>query len=84
LKINSENNNKIFNVWTLFLKIKNGDLESSKHFKFLHLTRFSYKKFNERDKLKFGDDLMYFWVKLKIFLLYIYIYREREREREVC
>jgi hypothetical protein len=27
----------------------------------LHPTRFSYKKFNEHDKLKFGDDLIYFF-----------------------
>jgi hypothetical protein len=41
-------------------KNKNGDLNSSKHSKFLHSIRFSYKKFNEDDKLKFGDDLIYF------------------------
>jgi hypothetical protein len=50
---------KIFN-WTLFLKIKNGDLEISKHSKFFHPIRFSYKEFNKHDKLKFGDDFMYF------------------------
>jgi hypothetical protein len=42
----------------LILKIKNYDLQSSKYSKFLHPTRFSYKKFNEHDKLKFGEDLM--------------------------
>jgi hypothetical protein len=41
-------------------KIKNYDIKSSKHFKFLHPTRFSYKEFNEHDKLKFGDELIYF------------------------
>jgi hypothetical protein len=46
----SKNNNNIFNLSTSFLKIKNGDLKSSK---FLHPTRFSYKEFNEYDKLKF-------------------------------
>jgi hypothetical protein len=59
-KMSSKNNNNIFNLSTLFLKIKNGDLKNSKHSKFLHPTRFSYKGFNEHDKLKFGDDLIYF------------------------
>jgi UDP-glucose 6-dehydrogenase len=60
LKISSQNNNKIFNVWTLFSKIKTDDLKNSKHFNFLHSTRFSYKEINEHDKLKFKDDLIYF------------------------
>jgi hypothetical protein len=46
--------------YTVKTKIKNHDLKSSKRFKFLHPMRFSYKKFNENDKLKFGDDLIYF------------------------
>jgi sulfur relay (sulfurtransferase) DsrC/TusE family protein len=33
---------------------------SSKHFKILHHIRFSYKEFNEHDKLKFENDLVYF------------------------
>jgi hypothetical protein len=45
---------------TSFLKIKNGDLKNSKHSKFLHSIIFSYKEFNEHDKLKFEDDLIYF------------------------
>jgi hypothetical protein len=55
--MSSKNNNNIFNLSILFLKIKNGDLKSSK---FLHPTRFSYKIFNKHDKLKFRDDLIYF------------------------
>jgi hypothetical protein len=43
-----------------FKKINNSDLKISKHSKFLHPIRFSYKEFNENDKLKFGDDLIYF------------------------
>jgi hypothetical protein len=53
----------------------------------LHPIRFSYKKFNEYDKLKFENDLIYIFCvkftenlhefKLTISLL-IYIYRERE------
>jgi hypothetical protein len=42
-----------------FSKIENKDLENSKQLKFLYPTRFSYEKFNEHNKLKFGDDLMY-------------------------
>jgi hypothetical protein len=57
--MNSKNNNNIFNHSTSFLKIKNSDLKNSKCSKFLHTTRFSYTKFNEHDKLKFGDDLIY-------------------------
>jgi hypothetical protein len=60
LKITSRNNNKISNVWTSFLKIKNDALKNSKYSKFLYLTRFLYKKINEYDKLKFEDDLIYF------------------------
>jgi hypothetical protein len=60
LKINSKNNIKIFNVCTLFSKIENDELETSKISKFLHLKRFLYEKFNEHDKSKFKDDLIYF------------------------
>jgi hypothetical protein len=35
-------------------------LKISKRFKFLHPIRFSYKEFNEHDKLKFRDNLIYF------------------------
>jgi hypothetical protein len=42
----------------LIFKIKNGDLKSSKHSKFLHPIS-SYKEFNEYDKLEFRDDLIY-------------------------
>jgi hypothetical protein len=58
--MSSKINNNIFNLSTSFLKIKNHDLKNSKRFKFLHPIRFSYKEFNEHDKLKFGDDLIYF------------------------
>jgi hypothetical protein len=74
------------NILLLFLELifKNHNFESSKHSKFLHPTRFSYKKFNEHDKLKFRDDLIYFLVKLTeglcelkltVSLLSLYIYR---------
>jgi hypothetical protein len=60
LKMSSKNNNNnIFNLSTSFLKNKNGDLKISKRSKFLHPMRFSYKEFNEHDKLKFKDDLIY-------------------------
>jgi hypothetical protein len=36
------------------------DLKSSKRSKFLHPMKFSYKEFNENDKLKFEDNLIYF------------------------
>jgi hypothetical protein len=39
--------------------MKNYDLKNSKYFKFLHPTRFSYKEYNEHDKLKIEDDLIY-------------------------
>jgi hypothetical protein len=39
---------------------KKSELKNSKHSKFLHPIRFSYKEFNEYDKLKFEDDLIYF------------------------
>jgi hypothetical protein len=39
----------------------------------LHPTEFSYKEFNENDKLKFGYDLMYFLSKVQVSLLYIYM-----------
>jgi hypothetical protein len=51
MRYNNNNNNNIFNLSTSFLKIKNGDLKISKRSKFLHPTRFSYKEFNEHDKL---------------------------------
>jgi hypothetical protein len=69
LKINSKNNNNIFNICTLFSKIKNNDIENSKYSnfffdrkypKFLHPIRFLYEEFNEHDKLKFEDNLIYF------------------------
>jgi hypothetical protein len=41
--------------------MKNGELKNSKNSKILHLTRFSYKEFNEHDKLKFEDYLIYFF-----------------------
>jgi hypothetical protein len=56
LKINSKNNNEIFNVCILFLKIKISDLENSKY----HI-RFQHEEFNESDKLKFKDNLIYFF-----------------------
>jgi hypothetical protein len=60
LKIFSKNNNnKIFNVCTLFSKIKKSDLENSKHLKFWYHTRFQYEKFNESEKSKIGDHLIY-------------------------
>jgi hypothetical protein len=43
-----------------FKKIKNDDLKNSKHSKYLYPIRFSYKKINEDDKLKFEHYLMYF------------------------
>jgi hypothetical protein len=58
--MSSKNNNNIFNLSILFLKIKNDDFKRLKHSKFLHLTRFSYKEYNEYDKLKSGNDLIYF------------------------
>jgi hypothetical protein len=58
--MSSKNNNNIFNLSISFLKIKNGDLKSSKRSKVLHPKKFLYKEFNEYDKLKFGDDLIYF------------------------
>jgi hypothetical protein len=60
LKINSKNNNKIFNVCILFSKIKKNDLENSKHLKFLNPTKFQYEKFNKSDKSKFKHYLIYF------------------------
>jgi hypothetical protein len=60
LKINSKNNNKIFNVCILFSKIKKNDLENSKHLKFLYPVRFQYEEFNEIDKSKFKNYLLYF------------------------
>jgi hypothetical protein len=57
LKINSKKIIIIYSILEHHLKkIKNGDLKSAKHSKFLHHTRFSYKEFNEHDKLKFGND----------------------------
>jgi hypothetical protein len=55
-----KNNNNIFNICILFLKIKKSDLENSKHSKFLYPIRFQYEKFNENDKSKFGNHLIYF------------------------
>jgi hypothetical protein len=46
----------------------------------LHANRFSFKEFNEDDKLKFEMIWCTFWVKLTVSL--IYIYRERERESD--
>jgi hypothetical protein len=60
LKIGSKNNNKIFNVCTLFLKIEKSDLENSKYPQILYPTRFQYEKFNESEKSKFEYDLIYF------------------------
>jgi hypothetical protein len=42
-----------------FQKLKS-DLENSKHPNFLHPIRFQYEKFNESDKSKLGDNLIYF------------------------
>jgi hypothetical protein len=53
LKINSKNNNKIFHFCILFSKIKKNDLKNSKHL-----------KFNMINKSKFGDHLIYFWVRI--------------------
>jgi hypothetical protein len=44
-----------------FSKIKNDKLENSKYFKFLYPIKFSYEKFNEYDRLKFKNDLIYFF-----------------------
>jgi hypothetical protein len=67
-----------------FKKIKNDELENLKHLKVLHPTRFSYEEFNEHDKTKFGDNLIYFSTEdlreLKSTLDLLYIYRGRERE----
>jgi hypothetical protein len=60
LKIGSKNNNKIFNVCTLFSKFEKSDLKNSKHHKILYPRRFQYENFNESEKLKFGDDFIYF------------------------
>jgi hypothetical protein len=60
MKINSKNNNKIFNICILFSKIKKSDLENSKHPQFLYPIRFQYEKFNESDKSKFENHLIYF------------------------
>jgi hypothetical protein len=60
LKINSKNNNKIFNICILFSKIEKSDLEKSKHPKFLYSIRFIYEEFNESDKSKFKNYLLYF------------------------
>jgi hypothetical protein len=55
----------IINVWTSFLKIKKWWLKILKTLEIFASHRFSYKKFNEYDKLKFENDLIYiFWVKL--------------------
>jgi hypothetical protein len=42
-----------------FFKIKNSELEKLKHPKFLYSIRFSYDKFNEHDKIKFKNNLLY-------------------------
>jgi hypothetical protein len=60
LKIDSKNNNKIFNVCTLFSKIEMSELENSKYPKVLYPIIFQYENFNESEKSKFGDDLIYF------------------------
>jgi hypothetical protein len=57
LKINSKNNNKIFNICILFSKIEKSDLKNLKHSKILYPIIFQYENFNESEKLKFGDDL---------------------------
>jgi hypothetical protein len=83
LKINSKNNNKIFNVWTSFLKIKNGGLKTLKHSKFLHPARFSNKK-NLMRMINYNLEMIWctFWLnlteglcefKLTVSLIYIYI-----------
>jgi hypothetical protein len=43
-----------------FSKIKNSDLENSKHIKFCISQSFNIIFFNEDDKSKFEDQLMYF------------------------
>jgi hypothetical protein len=43
----------------IFLKIKNNNLNFLKHSKFLYLIRFSYEEFNEYNKLKFKNNLVY-------------------------
>jgi hypothetical protein len=53
-------NVKAFQICTFFLKIKKSDLKNSKHFKFLYPIRFQYKEFNEIEKLKFENHLIYF------------------------
>jgi hypothetical protein len=41
-----------------FQKLKR-DIENLKHLKFLNPIRFQYEEFNESDKSKFGDYLIY-------------------------
>jgi hypothetical protein len=59
-----QNNVQTLNFLLLFLelisKIKKSDLENSKHPKFLYPKRFQYEEFNESEKLKFEDHLIYF------------------------
>jgi hypothetical protein len=45
---------------TLFSKIKNNDLKTSKYLKLFYLIRFQYEELNESDKSKFRDNLIYF------------------------
>jgi hypothetical protein len=64
--LNFKNDVQTLNILLLFLELifkknKNYDLKSSKHSKYLYPTRFSYKKFNDHNKLNFEIDLMYFF-----------------------
>jgi hypothetical protein len=55
---------KILTKYSMFVchfqKIENNTLEDLEYPNFLEPIRFSYEKFNERDKIKFRDDLLYF------------------------
>jgi hypothetical protein len=62
-----ENDAQTLNILLLFLelnfqKIKNHDLENSKDPEILNAIRFLYKKFNEHDKSKFKNNLIYFFI----------------------
>jgi hypothetical protein len=46
--------------YTLFSKFEKSDLKNSKYLKFWYPIRFQYEEFNEIEKSKFGNHLLYF------------------------
>jgi hypothetical protein len=68
LKINFKNNNKIFNVYILFLKIKKERLKKLKTPQIFEPHKISYEEFNENDK----SNLMSTLVLLSLFELLFY------------